>query len=114
MRKKKIILVAIFSMALSISAQDNYEKRVENNVNSYIERIEKTIELTKEEKTKLYNIKKVHTVDFWKVTADFKDKPELAEEKQKISKTYSKSIIETFGRKRGLEILKASRVKKED
>lgn len=113
MKKQILIIVAFFTMAVSVSAQSNYEKRVDDNVNAYLERIEDNIKLTPDEKNKIYKLKKTHTEEYWKATEEFKEKPELAEEKEKVSKIFSQGIITTFGRKRGLEILKASRVKKD-
>ena len=113
---KKQILIALVSvfMGLNAMAQDNMEKRIENNVKAYIERVEGNITLTDEEKTKLYTLKKEHTISFWKVNEDFKDKPELQEERVKLNKDCSQKIVKDFGRTRGVEILKASRVKKEE
>jgi hypothetical protein len=113
--KKQIVLFFLGVFAFTtIGAQDHYEKRVAKNVTSYIERIENNIKLSKEEKDKIYELKKTHTISFWEVAKKFKEQPELKDEKTKVSKALSQSIVKEFGRKRGVEILKASRVKKEE
>ena len=91
MKKQILVVVVCLLIGLSALAQNNMDKRVENNVKAYIERIEGNITLTIEEKTKLFDLKKEHTIGFWKI-----------------------KIVKEFGRKRGVEILKASRVKKEE
>jgi hypothetical protein len=112
--KKQILVVTLFVfMGLNALSQNNLDKRVENNVLAYIARVEGNITLTKEEKTKICALKKEHTIKFWKLNRDFKDKPELKEERVKLNKQFSESIRTGFGRTRGLEILKASRVEKE-
>jgi len=111
--KKTILFLFLAAMSSSLFSQTNYDKRVENNVNAYIERVENNITLSKEEKEKIFDLKKVHTINFWKVTEELKDKPTLDEERKKVGKAFSSAMIEEFGRKRGLEILKASRVKKD-
>ncbi|MGY8939132.1 MAG: hypothetical protein ACKVK4_04055 [Flavobacteriales bacterium] len=114
MKKQILVVVVCLLIGLSALAQNNMDKRVENNVKAYIERIEGNITLTIEEKTKLFDLKKEHTIGFWKINEEFKDKPELQEERVKLNKEFSEKIVKEFGRKRGVEILKASRVKKEE
>jgi outer membrane protein assembly factor BamA len=113
--KKQILIVLItLLVGFNAMAQTNREKRVENNVKAYVDRVEGNIKLTDEEKTKLYELKKEHTIGFWKLRDDLKDKPELKEERVKLNKEFSEKIVKEFARIRGVEILKASRVKKEE
>jgi methyl coenzyme M reductase beta subunit len=114
MKKQIIVALVCLFMGFTAMAQDNMDNRIENNVNAYIEKVESNIKLTDEEKTKIFELKKVHTISFWEVSEKFKGKPELSDEKTKVSKAFSESLIKEFGRERGLEILKASRVKKDD
>jgi hypothetical protein len=114
MKKQILIVIITLLMGFNAMAQTNREKRVENNVKAYVDRVEGNIKLIDEEKTKLFELKKEHTISFWEVAKKFKDQPELKDEKTKVSKAFSQSIVKEFGRKRGFEILKASRVKKEE
>jgi len=111
---KKSILFTLLFVAFSMSsfAQKNLEKRIKANVDAYIERVEKNTTLTAEEKTKLFGLKKDHTENFWKISQEYKDKPELKAKRQEINIAYGKSIMDAFGKERGREILKAARPKK--
>ena len=107
-----LITLALFTQ-IAVFAQEKTEQMVTNNVNGYLNRIEKNITLTAEEKEKVFEIKAVHTKSYWKITKESKDAPEeLAEKKKEINKTFMGSLIEEFGRERALEIAKASQEKK--
>lgn len=113
--KKSILFVVVFiAFCANTAAQSVLEKRIKANVDAYIERVEKNTTLTKDEKTKLFELKKDHTEKFWKISEEYKGKPELQEKRQEINVAYGKSITDAFGKERGLEILKAARPKKED
>ena len=114
MKKTILLLFAFVAFSSSLIAQSNLEKRIKANVDAYIERVEKNTTLTKEEKTKLFELKKEHTEKFWKLSEELKDKPELQEERQKLNIAYGKNVMEKFGKERGKEILIAARPKKED
>ena len=112
--KKQIVLFFLGVFAFTtIGAQDHYEKRGAGDLLVHIN-VWTPQKLSKEEKDKIYELKKTHTISFWEVAKKFKDQPELNDKKTKVSKAFSQSIVKEFGRKRGFEILKASRVKKEE
>jgi hydroxymethylpyrimidine pyrophosphatase-like HAD family hydrolase len=112
--KKLLCLIAFVSFTqTAVFAQEKTEQMVTANVNAYLNRIEKNITLTAEEKEKVFEIKSVHSKGYWKITEESKDAPEeLAENKKELNKAFMGSLTEAFGRERALEIARASQVKK--
>jgi hydroxymethylpyrimidine pyrophosphatase-like HAD family hydrolase len=112
--KKLLFIIAFVSFTqTAVFGQEKTEQMVTNNVNAYLNRIEKNITLTAKEKEEVFVIKSVHTKGYWKITEESKDAPEeLAENKKELNKIFMDSLIQAFGRERALEIARASQVKK--
>jgi hypothetical protein len=111
MKKRLIFLTVLFIACFTINAQEKYNKNVVNNANAYLEYIGGNISLSAEEKVKLFDIKCEHASQFFQTSAEFKDKPELAEKRKEINLIYQKAVIAAFGKERALEIFKAARPK---
>lgn len=95
-----------------INAQSNYEKKLDGNVKSYMSKVESKIELSSAEKEKLYELKKTHTVSFWKVNKEYKNSPDLVGKKKEVNVAFVKSLDNTFGKERAREIKIAAKRKK--
>lgn len=111
MKNNFILLVLFFMVSFAINAQEKYNKNIVNNANAYVKNTAENISLSAEEKVKLFDMKCEHTSQFFQVSAEFKDKPELTEKRKEINLIYQKAVIAAFGRERALEIFKAARPK---
>lgn len=103
-----ILFIVLFAYGFT-NAQSDYQKRVEANVNGYLKKVESKTKLSKSEKETLYTLKKSHTENFWKVSEEFKDSPELAEKRKAVGTAYYQSLVQEFGRDRAKEISIAGR-----
>jgi hypothetical protein len=112
MRNFFILLVFVLGTQFALSAQTPDERRLKANVDRYIERVENNTTLTEEERAKVFEIKSVHTKSIWAMDKELEGKPDLiTERKKEINRTFTKSLIDAFGKDRGIEIAKASQGK---
>lgn len=115
---KKSILLLVFTVTISSSlfAQKNQDKKIQKNVDTYMEIVESKITLFSEEKEKITELKTEHTKAYIEITNKYKGKTDLTEEKKQaikeINKKYSQSLIEAFGKERAKEIKEASKKEK--
>lgn len=68
--------------------------------------------MTSEEKVKLFDLKCVHVSQYFNTDVAYQNKSELAKKRQEVNLSFQKSVIDSFGKNRGLEILKAARCAK--
>lgn len=108
-----IILVLLFS--IPIQGQSKSKEGISNletSIKDYIRTIDKSINLSEKEEEQLYAIKKSNDIKSMNIEQKFKDHVRLNEERLKLNIEFSKSIVEKFGKKRGFEILEATKVLK--
>ena len=111
--KPLLFFIAFSFLNVSIffsQSTKNTEKK--DSTEEYVNRITNNISLTKEEKTKLYKLRKEYDLKTIKVNNIYKNHTKLNEERLKINVEYSEMIVKKFGKKRGIEILEASKVLK--
>lgn len=113
MKLKKNLLTLLIGTLISISAiaQSKSELRAEKLTIKSIEKIETETKLTEDEKVKYTEIQKEKLLNHFKIANEFrKSDPDKFKEKVKENgHLYVKNLLETFGNRRGREILNASR-----
>jgi hypothetical protein len=108
----RIIFFIFFLIVGKSYCQNNKEIKIEISVKNYLDRINQNMTLTKLEKEKLFTFKKNHLQKLSFVENKYKNHAKLSDEMLKINIGYKKSIVIEFGKKRGLQILEASKVLK--
>lgn len=108
----RIILFIFFLIVGKSYCQNNKEIKIEISVKNYLDRINQNMTLTKLEKEKLFTFKKNHLQKLSFVENKYKNHAKLSDEMLKINIGYKKSIVIEFGKKRGVQILEASKVLK--
>ena len=112
MKKYIILLVMALGIQFASSAQNNEDKRLKVNVERYLERVEANTTLTPKERAKVFEIKSEHTRSIWAMDKEFEGNEEQKDERKKeINKAFTKSLIDAFGRDRGIEIARAAQGK---
>lgn len=108
---KNIILFLVFSISISSSlfAQKNANNKLQKRTDAYVQAVEGKITLTSEEKEKIISLKKEHLTSFFKISTDYKGKPELKEKRKEANKQFSAALNEAFGKERAKEIINASK-----
>jgi|TARA_B110000967_G_scaffold8098_1_gene8133 hypothetical protein len=109
---KKIILTVTLTLLSTVAFAQKSDAQVDANVNGYITMIEGKIELSADEREKLYAVKSVHTRGYWAAAMEFSDAPDsLADARSANNKMFNRSLKEAFGNQRAREIAVASQRK---
>ena len=107
-----VLLVLGFAINVSVMGQKKYAPNIVKNASTYVERVESNITLSKAEKEILLKFKCEHTNGYSIANKTLKGKPGYDEKRKELNKNFANSLEKAFGKKRSLEIRKASRVKK--
>lgn len=99
-----------FAFTQHVTCQKNTDETIVDYVNEYIKRVNKNLELTKLEKGKLFKLKETYYKKYLFVEHKYKNHSKLDDQRIKVNLAYSKSVVQEFGKKRGIEILEASKI----
>lgn len=103
-------LIFVFFIVGKAYCQDNNEKKIDISTQSYIDRINKNIYLTKLENEKLFALKKNLTKKLKLVEDKYKNHFKLNDEILKLKIEFSKLVVEEFGKQKGLQIIELSKI----
>ena len=113
MKKSLLTLMVGLLISASTMAQSKSEKKIEKRANAAVEKVQATVKLSEEEKVKYFEIQKTQLINRAEVPKGLKQSdPDKFKEKVKESrKQFTKNLMDAFGKKRGKEILEASKKK---
>ena len=109
---KKLALTLITGLLISVSALA--QSKIEKRALAQVEKVETTIKLTDDEKEKYLELQKTRLSNQVAIAKEFKkdDKETFKVKAKENRQQFQKDVIKTFGKTRGKEIIKASKVKK--
>ena len=107
---KKTILLFCMSFTLISFGQSKKEQRITERTNEFVKSVEENLpNVTEDEKTKFFEIKKSQIEAFWDAGSTFeKGTPEHKAKVDEIVKDYRQKMIAEYGKKRGVAIIRAS------
>ena len=111
---KKLLIIGALVLSTSVFAQEKYDQKTVNNVNTYMTRISSTLTLSEEEKTEVFTIKAIHTMGYWEIAKNNeRGTEEFNIEMKELNKAFNLNLREAFGKARAKEIAIASQAKKQ-
>ena len=107
---KKIMLLVCLSFSLISFAQSKKEQRIIDRTNEFVASVENNLDnVTEEEKTKFFEIKKEQIEAFWDMGKNYeKGTDEFKAKRKEVITIFREKVFTEFGKQRGRDILKAS------